>query len=139
MQALADAIGDDALPAGLIARCEGLLGWIDVDAELAELLDQPVHEASGTRGAAGATSMLEFTVADGSCVIEVTPSSEVLRGQLLGSAAQEVVVRTATGVVRASPVDDIGGFVIADPPSGTIRLEFELSDNRRIHSDWFVV
>jgi hypothetical protein len=139
MRALDEAIGGERLPADLIARCEGLLGWIDVDAELAELLEQPVLESSGTRGAAGSAATLEFTVADGSCVIEVTPSAEALRGQLLGGAARHVVIRTAAGAVKSSPVDDVGGFEIVDPPSGTIRLEFEISENRRIHSDWFVV
>jgi hypothetical protein len=41
--------------------------------------------------------------------------------------------------VQSSPVDDVGGFEVSNPPSGTIRLEFEISENRRIHSDWFVV
>lgn len=139
MKALAEAIGADRLPADLIARCEGLLGWIDVEAELAELLEQPQLESSGTRGTAGPGATLQFTVADRSCVIEVTPSADGLRGQLLGAQSQHVVVRTIDGTVQSSPVDDSGGFQVSNPPSGTIRLEFDLSENRRIHSDWFVV
>ena len=139
MKALAEAIGSEQLPADLIARCEGLLGWTDVDAELAELLEQPQLESSGTRGTAGPTATLQFTVADGSCVIEVTPYADALRGQLLGGQSQHVVVRTIDGTTQSSPVDDHGGFEVSNPPSGTIRLEFDLSESRRIHSDWFVV
>ncbi|MEP7112175.1 MAG: hypothetical protein ABI862_02825 [Ilumatobacteraceae bacterium] len=139
MKALAEAIGGSQPPIGLTARNQGLLGWMDVDAELAELLDQPVLETSGTRGVADSTATLQFTVADGTCVIEVTPSASVMRGQLLGGDAQEVVVRTAAGTSRPSSVDELGQFEISNPPSGTIRLEFDLSEGRRIHSDWFVV
>jgi hypothetical protein len=139
MKALAEAIGGSRPPVDLVARCEGLLAWIDVDSELAMLLDQPVAEAAGTRGAT-ASATLEFVVDDGSCVIELTPAENVLRGQLLGGQAQQVVVRTAAGVTRSLPVDELGGFALDDPPSGAMRLELELfSEGRRIHTDWFVV
>ena len=51
MKALAEAIGGSPPPTDLVARCEGLLAWLDVDSELAALLEQPVAEAAGTRGA----------------------------------------------------------------------------------------
>ena len=139
MQALAAAIGGPRLPIDLVARCEGLLAWIDVDSELAMLLDQPVVEAAGTRGTAPPTAALEFAAGDGSCVIEVTPSAAALRGQLLGGAAPEVVARTTTGTTTSSPIDELGAFEISNPPAGTIRLEFDLTDGRRIHTDWFVI
>jgi hypothetical protein len=139
MKALAEAIGGEQPPADLTARCEGLLGWLDVDAELAELLDQSALDSTGTRGPAGSTPTLEFTVADGSCVIEISTTEGVLRGQLLGGEAHQVVVRTSADASQSALVDDVGAFEISSPPSGTIRLEFELFDGRRIHSDWFVV
>ena len=139
MQALAAAIGEPRPPVDLVARCEGLLAWIDVDSELAMLLDQPVAEAAGTRGAASSTAALEFAVGDGSCVIEVTPSADALRGQLLGGEADEVVVRTTTGTTVSSLIDDVGAFEISNPPAGTIRLELDLADGRCIHTDWFVI
>jgi hypothetical protein len=138
MKALAEALGGDQPPADLAARCEGLLGWLDVDAELAELLDQSALDLTGTRGP-GSTPTLEFTVADGSCVIEISTTEDVLRGQLLGGEAQQVVVRTSAGTSQSALVDELGAFEISNPSSGTIRLEFELLDGRRIHSDWFVV
>lgn len=139
MKALAEALGGVQPPADLAARCEGLLGWLDVDAELAELLDQSALDSTGTRGPAGSTPTLEFTVADGSCVIEISTTEGVLRGQLLGGEAQQVVVRTSAGTSQSALIDELGAFEFSNPPSGTIRLEFELFDDRRIHSDWFVV
>jgi hypothetical protein len=139
MKALAEAIGGTPPPIDLVARCEGLLAWIDVDSELAMLLDQPVAEAAGTRGAT-ASATLEFVVDDGSCVIELTPSENSLRGQLLGGEAQQIVVRAADGVTHSLPVDELGNFALDQPPSGAFRLELELiPEGRRIHTDWFVV
>ncbi len=138
MMALAEAIGGHVPPLDLVARCEGLLPWIDVDSELADLLDQPLAEAAGTRGAAP-TAALEFAVEDGSCVIELTPSERVLRGQLLGGEAPVVVIRTITGTTLSSPVDDLGAFEFSNPPSGTIRLELDLVEGRRIRTAWFVI
>ena len=111
---------------------------MDVDSELAALLDQPVTEAAGTRGTTASSTMLEFAVGDGSCVIELTSIEGVLTGQLLGSDAVAVVVRTMTAVSESSPLDEVGGFEINDAPSGTIRLEFELANGRTIRTDWFV-
>jgi hypothetical protein len=138
MKALEEAVGGIAPPSGLTSRCEGLLDWMNVDAELAELLEQPVLEGAGTRGADGAVDVLEFSVADGSCVIEVTPSAAVLRGQILGAEAHEITVRTAEGAGHTSPVDEGGRFEINNPPSGGIRLELDVA-GRRIHTDWFVI
>lgn len=140
MNALAEAVGGPRSPIDLAERCEGLLAWIDVESELAALLDQPVAEAAGTRGATSSAVALEFTIADGSCVIELTPSEDVLSGLVLGGETRLVIVRTAAGVSHTLPVDELGGFSLSDPPSGTIRLEFELfGDGRRIHTDWFVI
>ena len=140
MQALAEAIGSPRPPIDLAARCEGLLSWIDVDSELAMLLDQPLAEAAGTRGAAPAATTLVFTVDDGSCVIELDTSPTGLRGQLLGGETQEITFRTADGTAQRVPLDESGSFSIDEPLSGTVRLELELfPESRRIHTDWFVV
>jgi hypothetical protein len=140
MRALAQAIGGPPPPIDLVARCEGLLAWIDVDSELAGLLDQPVTEAAGTRGTTTSAAPLEFTVVDGTCVVEITPADGVLHGQVLGGEAHEVVLRTAADVTHSLPIDALGAFSLINPPSGTVRLEFELfADGRRIHTDWFVI
>ena len=139
MQALADAIGGPRPPIDLVARCESLLAWIDVDAELAMLLDQPVAEPAGTRGATRSPTALEFVVGDGSCVVEVTLSESGIRGQLLGGEASTAIARATTGAAVSAPIDGLGVFVINEVPSHSIRLELELIDGRRIHTDWFVI
>ena len=139
MQALAEAIGGQRPPIDLAARCEGLLAWIDVDSELAMLLDESASEVAGTRGASS-TVAFEFAVEDGSCVIELAPSDGALRGQLLGGEANHVIVRTAAGVTHSLDIDELGNFLLVNPPAGALRLELELiATRRRIHTDWFVI
>lgn len=139
MRALARAMG--TTPEGsreLIERCQGLIAWIDVDAELAALLERPAEELAGTRG--GATSAaLEFTIADGTCAIELDMSDEAVQGQILGGRAIDMHVRSPDGSTSTVAVDEQGFFDLGNPPRGTIRLELELDDGRRVHSDWFVV
>jgi hypothetical protein len=134
--ALAAAFGtaDDA---DLIRRCEGLLTWVDVEAELATLLDQAPAELAGTRGGAAASD-LEFTIDDGTCVIEVKVADGSVRGQILGVAPEHVVLRVVTGVVTPAEVDDFGAFSITAPPPGSARIELNVA-GRRIHTDWFVI
>jgi hypothetical protein len=140
MQALAETIGGPRPPIDLAARCEGLIAWIDVDSELAMLLDESATEAAGTRGATSSAVAFEFAVEDGSCVIELAPSAGALRGQLLGGEADHVIVRTADGQTHSLEIDELGNFSLDNPPSGTIRLELELiATSRRIHTDWFVI
>ncbi len=139
MRALARAIGTDTGSRDLTERSQGLLGWIDVDAELARLLDQPHEELAGTRGAAAASTMLEFTIDDGSCAIEVDVSDDALHGQLLGGRAELVLFRSPDGGGTTAPVDEHGFFVVRKPQRGTLRMEFVLVDGRQVHSDWFVL
>ena len=142
-QALLDALGS-ALPSrepvdDLIDRCQGLLAWIDIDADLAALLDHAPAELAGTRGGHSTSADLEFTLDDGTCVIEITLADGRVRGQILGPTPDQVTLRVVTGVTAPAPVDEVGSFEITDPPSGSARIELELDAGRRIHTDWFVI
>lgn len=137
LTALARALGtvDDT---DLIARSAGLLAWIDVDAELAELLERPPAELAGTRGDAAAAD-LEFTIDDGTCVIEVSVGGGTVRGVVLGVAPERVSLRSVTGELHDAEFDAVGTFTITASISGTARVELELGEERRIHTDWFVI
>lgn len=121
----------------LVGRCEGLLAWVDVDAELAALLEQAPAELAGTRGGDGAG--MEFSVADGSCLIEVDVDGGAVRGQVLGVTPERLMLRIVTGVLEPAEVDALGAFEIVAPPPGSARIEVDLIDGRRIHTDWFVI
>jgi len=139
LDALALALGPSDPVDDLIDRCEGLLTWIDIDAELATLLDQAPAELAGTRGGGTSSADLEFTVDDGTCVIEIKIAGGQVRGQILGPAPDQVTLRVVTGVTTPATVDELGSFEIVDPPPGSARLELDLGEGRRIHTDWFVI
>lgn len=137
-RALGRATEGDTSDADLVGRCEGLLAWMDVDAELAELLEQAAPELAGTRGSDRGPGM-EFSLADGSCLIEVDVVDGAVRGQVLGVRPERLVLRIVTGVLEAADVDALGAFEIAAPPPGSARIEIDLDGGRRIHTDWFVI
>lgn len=139
MAELGRALGPAPSDDGLIARCEGLLTWLHVDAELAELLERTPAELAGTRGGPGEPSSLEFSVADGTCIVELRVENGSLHGQVVGPTPANVAIRVVTGVVEPAPVDELGMFTIDRPPSGSARVEIEFPDGRRIHTDWFVI
>lgn len=139
MAELGRALGPAPSDDDLIARCEGLLAWIDVEADLAELLEQSPAELAGTRGGPGEPSALEFSVADGTCIVELRVEDGSLHGQVVGPAPAAVAIRVVTGLVEPAPVDELGMFTIDRPPSGSARVEIEFPDGRRIHTDWFVI
>jgi hypothetical protein len=134
-RALGPAPSDD----DLIARCEGLLAWIDMEAELAEMLERTPAELAGTRGDAGEPSGLEFSVTDGSCVVELRLEDGALHGQVVGPLPESVAVRVVTGLVEPALIDELGMFTIDRPPAGSARVEIQFPDGRRIHTDWFVI
>jgi hypothetical protein len=135
--ALARALGtvDDT---DLIARSTGLLAWIDVDAELAALLERPPAELAGTRGDAAAAD-LEFTVDDGTCVIEISVRDGTVRGVVLGVTPEHVAVRSVTGELHEAEFDAVGAFTVNAAVAGSARVELDLGEERRIHTDWFVI
>ncbi len=139
LEQLGAALGTMPPDDGLIARCEGLLTWLDVDAELAELLDQAPAELAGTRGGAGDATGMEFSIADGSCIVEIRLERGTLHGQVVGPTPAAVAVRVVSGVVEPAPLDAHGMFTIDHPPSGSARVEIQMNDGRRIHTDWFVI
>jgi hypothetical protein len=139
LAALGGALGPAPSDDDLIARCEGLLAWTDVEAELAELLEQAPAELAGTRGGADEPTALEFSIADASCVVELRIEDGTLHGQVVGPVPASVAIRVVTGIVAPAPVDGTGTFTVEHPPSGSARVEIEFPDGRRIHTDWFVI
>lgn len=139
MRALVGAIDVPRTDDDLAARCEGLLAWIDVDSDLAALLEQAEGELVGTRGGDAALDELEFTIDDGSCIIDVRVAGDAINGQVIGAEVVTALLRTVDGNSLPVAVDDLGTFEIAHPPAGSARLELELDDGHQIRTDWFVV
>ena len=99
----------------------------------------PAPRRPPRRGGGSTSADLEFTVDDGTCVIEIKIAGGQVRGQILGPAPDQVTLRVVTGITTPASVDDLGSFEIVDPPPGSARLELDLGAGRRIHTDWFVI
>jgi hypothetical protein len=136
---LAAMLGRDMPPDGLVERATGLLAWIDVDHELAQLLDEPDLEAAGIRGAPTANALATFEVGDGSVVVELTFDDGRLIGQLLAGAPTRVSLERLDGDVVEAVVDEVGRFVFAEVRVGPARLRWSTSSQRPVLTDWFMV
>jgi len=136
---LARMLGRDAPPDGLVERAAGLVDWIDVDHELAELLDEPRLEAAGTRGARTTDTLATFEVGDGSVVIELVLDDGRLVGQVLAGTPSRISLERLNHAVADAVVDDVGRFVFAEVATGPARLRWSTTTERPVITDWFVV
>jgi hypothetical protein len=135
---LTTALGPDPLPDGLLTRADGLLGWMDVDEQLALLLEETSVEPSGVRSAGTATATT-YELADGSVQLELSVGPGEVRGQVLSGTASRVVVERADGATVASIVDDLGQFAFTGLSHGPARLRLERGSALPVVTEWFVL
>jgi hypothetical protein len=136
---LAEVLGPDDLPPGLVSRAEGLVAFMDVDSELAELLEGAAAEPVGARGSATATERLAFETADGSIALEVVVERDVVTGQVLAGALSEVVLEHLDGSVVTAVVDELGRFSIDRTRSGSVRILLQVGSAQPVRTDWFLL
>jgi hypothetical protein len=136
---LSRLLGPDAPPDGLVERAAGLVDWIDVDHELAQLLDEPRLEAAGTRGSLTSNTLATFDVGDGSVVIELVLEDGRLVGQVLAGTPSKMSLERLNHEVVDAVVDDVGRFVFAEVANGPARLRWTTPGERPVITDWFVV
>ena len=105
---LAAMLGPDTPPDGLLERAAGLVDWIDVDHELAQLLEESDLEAAGVRGTTTANASVTFEVGDGSVVVELTFDDGRVIGQVLAGAPSAVSLERLDGDVVEAVVDEVG-------------------------------
>jgi hypothetical protein len=132
------ALGPDPLPAGLLDRAAGLLGWMDVDHELATLLEEAAVEPSGTRGSGDATVMT-YEVADGSVTVELVVGWGELRGQVLSGDVTLVLVERSGGDTQDVPLDELGQLAATGLPHGPARLRLVRGSALPVVTEWFVL
>ena len=137
LAAIARALGPDAPPAGLVARAEGLVAFMDVDRELLALLDEAA-EPVGARGAA-TRERLAFELGDGSVSLEVSTEGDLLVGQVLAGQVVEVVLEDLDREITTLPVDSLGRFSLRPVPARPVRLRLEDGSGRPLATDWFLV
>ena len=135
---LAQALGPDVPPAGLVTRAEGLVAFMDVDRELVELLDDALAEPVGSRGAA-TSHRLVFELDDGAISLELSFDGDVPDGQVLSGSVTEVVLEGLDGRLDSATVDMLGRFSLRSVPTGPVRLRLEDGSGRPLATDWFLL
>jgi len=131
------ALGFDPPPAGLVARAEGLISYMDVDRELVALLED-AGDLVGARGAS-TRERLAFELGDGSVSIELSSEGDSLVGQVLAGDMVEVGLETLDQEIAASSVDALGRFSLRPIPSGPARLRLKDGSGRPLATDWFLI
>ncbi len=123
----------DPPPPGLAATMIAALAAADLDDEwelLVLVRDSADEPAAQVRGLAS-TRMLSFTAGQGWSLDAEIDGDEV-RGQLVDVVADigsvEVTVETTDGQVWSTGLDEVGFFVIAAEPTGSVRFRVRLGD-----------
>ena len=137
-EALGRALGPDPLPTGLVERAEELIILRDLDAAVAQLLDEPAAEPAGMRGGGG-SGRLQFEVADGSVVLELVTEPDRLVGQVLTGDLTGVALERPAGTVATCVVDDLGRFSLDHTGTGPGRLRLIGATAGPIATDWFLL
>ena len=100
--------------------------WRTVDAELAELLHDSALESSAVRGADDAARTLSFV--SGALTLEVEIDGDVVRGQVVGAAAQAVILQRSISDDQPLPVDPAGFFRVEGVGPGPLRFVVQAGD-----------
>lgn len=138
LEELRHAHGADPVPTGFIERSKGLLAWMGIDEELAELIATPEAEMAGTRGST-ATTALSFRLGDGPTLLELTHEPPQLHGQLISGEADSAVLRRRDGTEVTTEVDLLGQFTFDDVGGGTVQLTVRTGNETTFTTQWFVV
>jgi hypothetical protein len=132
------ARGTDVPPDGLADRAMGLVAWIDVDHDLARLLEDADLEAAGMRGATPAETVTTFESADGTLIVEISIDGGRVSGRLIAGSPRSVVAERLDAGTSRTEVDELGEFEFVGMHEGPARLVFAMT-GRDISTDWFVI
>ena len=136
LDALRRALPDERPPPGFLSRAEQLLTYLDLERDLAELLEQPAEPAGMRGGGSGAARA--FGTAAGSVAIDVTVARAPVAAQVLAGALVSVTLEARAGVVAVTSPDPLGRFAFHDVAPGPARLTLRLTTTAVV-TDWFLV
>lgn len=136
----------DALPVAVRAGALGAFGWLNVDAELADLLADSAEQLAGSsagpaRGAAPTDArLLTFGAGDVVVEVEISGTGDRLRmvGQVVPPQQGPLVVRSDAGAVTTQ-ADELGRFVADGVPPGPVSLVVARSTGHPLVTPWTVV
>lgn len=138
LDALRRAIPADRVPDGLIQRSVGLVSLMDLDRDLAELLESAEPELIGMRGGSDQVEALRFEMAEGGVSIELVLERDAIVGTVLAGDVDQVVLESGEGDLHTSRVDSVGQFELPTTAVRVLRLRLLHPTARPITTDWFL-
>jgi hypothetical protein len=99
--------------------------WRTVDAELAELLHDSALESAAVRGDDTARTL---SFASGPLTLEVEIDGETVMGQVVGAAAESVLLQRSTAADQPLDVDPSGFFRFDGVSVGPVRFVVQAGD-----------
>lgn len=129
----------DPVPDAVMAAARSAFAWRDLDAQLAQLIDEELLVGASTR-THGEHRLLTFEAPGVTVAIEATEinGARKLIGQLVPSGAHHIALETAaqSGQQLTAPVDHLGRFTLSAVPAGLIRLRCTLPDGAQVVTEW---
>jgi hypothetical protein len=109
--------------------------WRTIDTELAELLHDSALESAAVRGDDSARTL---SFASGTLTLELEIDGDVVLGQVVGQAADSVLLQRADTPDRPLDVDPSGFFRVGDVAPGPVRFVVQAGD-WTLTSPWFAL
>jgi hypothetical protein len=134
LAALREALeADEAVPPEFIEAGKNAYAWHNIDAELAQLTYDSIHEpdqALSLRAEAASIRALTFTSAH--LTIELEVSEDSVLGQVIPAQSGMIEIQGREGTIASTEADEVGCFLIRPIPDSPFRLRFHTADDTDI-------
>lgn len=134
LAALREALGaDENVPPEFIELGKNAYAWHNIDAELAQLTYDSIHEpeeALSLRAEAASIRALTFTSAH--LTIELEVSEDSVLGQVIPAQPGVIEIQGREGTTATTEADEVGCFLIRPIPDSPFRLRFRTADDTDI-------
>jgi hypothetical protein len=127
-----------AVPPEFIEIGKNAYAWHNIDAELAQLSYDSIHDSAlYERSETASVRSLTFTSAHVTIELEVDEDS--LFGQTVPAQEGTIQVRTPAGAIASIPVDKVGYFAIRPIPPGSFRLHYRSTSGSDVLTGWITL
>jgi hypothetical protein len=127
-----------AVPPEFIEIGKNAYAWHNIDAELAQLAYDSLHDSAlSERSQTASVRSLTFTSAHVTIELEVNEDS--LFGQVVPAQEGTIQVRTHAGVIASIPVDKVGYFAVHPIPPGPFRLHCRTTGGSDVLTGWITL
>jgi hypothetical protein len=134
LAALREAMeADESVPPEFIELGKNAYAWHNIDAELAQLTYDSIHEpdhALSLRAEAASIRALTFTSAH--LTIELEVSEDSVLGQVIPAQSGAIEIEGREGTTASTEADEVGCFLIRPIPDSPFRLRFRTADGSDI-------